>query len=146
MNMTEENIILLADDNSDDIKLTRRLFKRNRIRNKLMVIQDGDEVLEYVFRQGAYKSHTYQLPSLILIDLKLPKIEGVEVLKKIRSDPRTSSIPVLVLISHESEKNLIKEHHISVEGFIQKPLNIKKLKKAVDVIDFSLILDEKEGL
>lgn len=137
--MPEENVILLAEDDSDDIKLIRRLFKKNRIQNKLVVIQDGEEVLEYLFRQGPYEGRTYSLPSLILLDMQLPKIEGNEILKKIREKPETSSIPVFVLISHESEKNLVKEHNLIVDGYIQRPLDPQKLKEVSDEVEnFSL--------
>ncbi len=137
MKMTDENIILLAEDNSDDIGLIRRQFEKSRIENQLMVIQGGKEVLEYLFRRGAYKDRKYSLPSLILLSLNLPKLGGVEVLEKIRQDRLTSSIPVLVLISHESEKTLVEEQGLNVEGYIQKPLGMAKLKEAVEKLDFS---------
>lgn len=146
--MTEEKTILLADDNSDDIELTRRLFERNGIRNKLIVIHDGEQVLEYLFRQGPYEGRTYRLPSLILLNLRLPKIDGIEVLERIREDRRTSSIPVVVLLSHEQEKELVREHGLDVDGFVQKPLDLPKLEKALEKVAFTLVLErgEKEDL
>lgn len=146
--MIEDKAILLAEDNSDDIELIRRLFEKNRIRNKLVVIQDGEEVLEYLFRQGRFKEREYSLASLILLDLKLPKIDGGEVLDRIRSDRRTSSIPILILLSHEGEKDVLKEHGLDVDGFIRKPLDLDEFKKAVENAGFPLIFGsgKKEDL
>ncbi|MGD2246160.1 MAG: response regulator [Candidatus Aminicenantes bacterium] len=146
--MREENIILLAEDNSDDIELIRRLFKKKRIRNKLVVIQDGEEVLEYLYRRGPYEGRRYSLPSLILLDLTLPKMGALEVLEKIQADEQAFSIPVIILISHEGERNLIKEAGLRVDGFIQKPLDLVKLEKAVKEMDFSLVMEagKRKGL
>lgn len=137
--MLDENIILLAEDNSDDIELVRRLFERNRIENELVVIQDGDEVLEYLFRQGPYEGRTYKLPSLILLGLRLPKIEGLEVLKQVKGNEQTSGIPIILFISHQGEMSLVRESGLRADGCIQKPLSLEKLENAVERLDFSLI-------
>jgi two-component system response regulator len=114
--MLDENIILLAEDNSDDIEMVRRLFERNRIENELVVIQDGNEVLEYLFRQGPYEGRTYNLPSLILLGLRLPKIEGLEVLKQVKGNEQTSVIPIIFLISYRSEMSLVRESGLRADG------------------------------
>jgi two-component system response regulator len=142
MRYREENIILLVEDNSDDIELTRRMFTRNRIGNKLEWIQDGGEVLDYLFYQGIYQGRSYSLPSLILLSLSLPKMDVIDMVKKIRAGKQTSAIPVFLLISQEEERSLMREAGIKVDGFIQKPIDIDKLKKVVEGRDFSLILEE----
>ena len=139
MMMAEDSIILLAEDNSDDIELIKRMLEKNRIGNKLIVIQDGEEVLDYLFRRGPYKGREYELPSLILLSLNLPKLGGVEILKKIRQNQRASSIPVLVLIAHETEKKMIEDAGLEVEGYIQKPLSLETLERAVEKLGFSLL-------
>ena len=139
MMMAEDNIILLAEDNSDDIELIKRMFEKNRIGNKLIVIQEGEEVLDYLFRQGSYEGRQYSLPSLILLSLNLPKLGGVEILEKISEDRQTSAIPVLVLVAHESEKKLVDESGLDIEGYIQKPLTLEKLEKAAEKLEFSLL-------
>jgi two-component system response regulator len=139
MMMAEDSIILLAEDNSDDIELIKRMFEKNRIGNKLIVIQDGEEVLDYLFRQGSYEGRQYSLPSLILLSLNMPKLGGVEILEKIRQNGQASSIPVLVLIAHETEKKLIEDAGLEVEGYIQKPLSLETLEIAVEKLGFSLL-------
>jgi len=141
--MNPEKVILLAEDNSDEIELIRRIFEKNRIQNKLIVIQEGDEVLEYLFHRNNYAQKEYPMPSLVLLDLKMPKIEGLEILQRIRDNQKTSFLPVFILISHKSEKKLVRESQLKVEGFIQKPLTLKRLKKAVNKIDFSLDFEKQ---
>ena len=147
MMMAEDSTILLAEDNSDDIELIKRMFEKNRIGNKLIVIQEGEEVLDYLFRQGSYEGRQYSRPSLILLSLNLPKLGGVEILEKISENRKTSAIPVLVLIAHETEKILVDESGLDIEGYIQKPLTLEKLEKAVEKLEFSLLRDtgSKEG-
>ncbi len=142
--MNSENVILLAEDNSDEIELINHMFEKNHIQNQLIVIQEGDEVLDYLFRQSNYAHEEYPLPSLVLLGLQMPKVDGLEILQKIRDNKRTSSFPVLILISHKSEKELVRESHLRAEGFIQKPLTLNKLKKAINKIDFSLDCGPKE--
>jgi len=136
--MNPEKVILLAEDNSDEIELIKRMFEKNRIQNKLEVIQEGNEVLDYLFHRNNFTIQDYPMPSLVLLDLKMPKVDGLEILQEIRDNRKTAYLPVFILISHISEKKLIRESQLRVEGFIQKPITLKRLKKAVNKIDFSL--------
>jgi two-component system response regulator len=142
MRWAEKDIILLAEENSDDIELIKRVFARNGIGNKLEVIQDGEEVLDYLFHRGIYQGRTYSLPSLILLCIRLPKLEALEVAREIKADTKTSAIPLVLLISMEEERELIEEAGLKVDGVIQKPIDIDKLKKVAEGVVFSLVFEE----
>ncbi len=120
-------LILLVEDNPDDEVLMLRALKKNKIHNRVVVAHDGVEALEYLFATGAYKENTTaDLPHLILLDLKLPKIGGHDVLKRLRADERTRYIPVVVLTSSTEEKDIIASYDVGANGFVQKPVDFNE--------------------
>jgi two-component system response regulator len=123
----ETKLILLVEDNADDELLMLRALKKNRIDNHVIVARDGVEALDYLFSTGAYEgSKSVMLPQLILLDLKLPKIDGHEVLKRLRADERTKYIPVVVLTSSTEEQDIIKSYDVGANGFVQKPVDFNE--------------------
>ena len=128
--LTEEIKILLVEDNPDDIELTLRAFKKHNFSNEITVARDGEEALDILF-QPEKQSSERQRPGLILLDLKLPKIDGLEVLKKIRSDPETQIIPVVILTSSKEEKDMIQSYRLGINSYIRKPVNFEKFAEVV---------------
>lgn len=123
----ETKLILLVEDNPDDELLLLRALKKNHILNRVVVARDGVEALNYLFSTGAYEGkHSEPLPQLILLDLKLPKIDGHEVLKRLRADPRTKYIPVVVLTSSTEERDIITSYDVGANGFVQKPVDFNE--------------------
>lgn len=123
----EEKLILLVEDNPDDELLMLRAFKKNRISNRVVVTRDGVEALDYLFSTGAYEGNNSKpLPQLILLDLKLPKVGGHEVLKRLRADERTKYIPVVVLTSSTEERDIITSYDVGANGFVQKPVDFNE--------------------
>ncbi len=123
----ETKLILLVEDNPDDELLMLRAFKKNRINNRIIVARDGVEALDYLFSTGAYEGNKSEaLPHLILLDLKLPKIGGHEVLKRLRADERTRYIPVVVLTSSTEERDIITSYDVGANGFVQKPVDFNE--------------------
>lgn len=124
--MNDKRKILLIEDNKDDQMLTIRAFKKNGIVNEIKVIGDGEEAMDFLF--GEEKN---ELPQLILLDLKLPKVEGLEVLKKIRETKRTRRLPVVVLTSSKDESDLINSYDLGCNSYIQKPVKFDEFLEAV---------------
>jgi two-component system response regulator len=128
----EEKIILLVEDNPDDVDLTIRAFKRNNIGNKVIVAEDGAEALDYLFGTGMYIGRNMKdMPVVVLLDLKLPKIDGLEVLKSIRQDERTKLLPVVVLTSSAEQKDVIKGYSLGANSYVRKPINFEQFVEAV---------------
>src|ERR1700729_2025356 len=127
-----EKIILLVEDNADDEELTIRALKKNNVKNDLVVARDGVEALDYLFGTGAYAGRdTAVLPGLVLLDLKLPKIDGLEVLRRIRADERTRRMPVTVLTSSKEEQDVIKSYDLGANSYIRKPVDFTQFTDAV---------------
>ncbi len=123
----ETKLILLIEDNADDELLMLRALKKNHILNRVVVARDGVEALDYLFSTGIYEGKDAEpLPQLILLDLKLPKINGLEVLKRMRADKRTKYIPVVVLTSSTEEKDIISSYDLGANGFVQKPMDFNE--------------------
>jgi two-component system response regulator len=119
-----ETEILLVEDNPTDLELALRVFKKNRIANRIEVARDGEEALDFLFGEGAHAGRgSIQIPKVILLDLKLPKIGGIEVLRRIKGDPRTRTIPIVVLTSSREEKDLLESYQLGVNSYIVKPVD-----------------------
>ena len=124
--------ILLVEDNADDEELTIRALKKNNVTNSLVVARDGVEALDYIFGTGAYDGRdTALLPGLVLLDLKLPKIDGLEVLRRIRAHERTRRMPVTVLTSSKEEQDVIRSYDLGANSYIRKPVDFAQFTEAV---------------
>ena len=139
-----KKVILLVEDNPDDEALARRALEKNRIPNELIVVRDGVEALDFLFATGAYaERETSLLPQLILLDLKLPKIDGLEVLKRIRADERTKLIPVVILTTSDEERDRIQSYTNHANSFVRKPVDFVEFTEAIRQIGmYWLVLNE----
>ena len=119
-----ETEILLVEDNPTDLELALRVFKKHRIANRIEVARDGEQALDFLFGEGVHAARGgIQIPKVILLDLKLPKIGGIEVLRRIKGDPRTRTIPIVVLTSSREEKDLLESYQLGVNSYIVKPVD-----------------------
>lgn len=128
----KEKIILLVEDNPDDVELTLRAFKKNNILNRVIVAKDGVEALDYLFDTGMYAGRDVkEMPVVTLLDLKLPKIDGLEVLKRIRQDERTKLIPVVILTSSAEQKDVVNGYSLGANSYVRKPVEYNQFVEAV---------------
>ena len=133
--------ILLVEDNPDDIKLTLHAFKKNNFTNRIHVVRDGAEALEFIFCSGPYADREGQSdPRVILLDLKLPKVDGLEVLRRIKSDERTRSIPVVMLTSSREDCDVIESYQLGANGYIVKPVDFSNFIEAVRTLGMYWVL------
>ena len=124
--------ILLVEDNPNDVELTLHALRKNHISNRIHVVRDGAEALEFIFCTGAYAERNIQeTPKVILLDLKLPKVDGLEVLQRIKADPRIRATPVVVLTSSREERDVVESYRLGVNSYIVKPVDFKKFTEAV---------------
>ena len=130
--MSDAVEILLVDDSPEDVELTIRALRRHKIANDIEVVEDGAEALDFLFCRGAYKERKFpHPPKLILLDLKLPKVDGLEVLRAMRADDRTKTIPVVILTSSKEQKDLITGYNLGVNAFVQKPVDFEQFGEAI---------------
>ena len=136
--------ILLVEDNPNDAELTLRALKKARVANDIHVVRDGAEALEFLFGEGAYEGRARSaFPRVILLDLKLPKVDGLEVLRRLKSEDRTRKIPVVVLTSSREESDLVASYHLGANSYIVKPVDSDKFFEAVHEIGlYWLLLNE----
>jgi CheY-like chemotaxis protein len=140
----KERRILLVEDRQDDIDLTLRSLKDNKITNKIDVVRDGAEALDYIFVTGVYSDRNIEdLPSVILLDIKLPKVDGMEVLRRIREDKRTKMLPVVILTSSKEESDLINGYKLGCNSYVRKPIEFEEFSKAIRELGlYWLLLNE----
>lgn len=140
-----ENNILLVEDNPDDEDLTLRALEQNRIKNAVVVARDGAEALDYLFGTGKYAGRdTNLLPQVVLLDLKLPKIDGLEVLRRLRADNRTKLLPVVILTSSNEEQDKLKGYSLGANSYVRKPVDFVQFTDAVKQLGlFWLLLNER---
>lgn len=140
--------ILLVEDNPDDVALTMRALNKNNIANEVIVAKDGVEALDYLFGTGAYDSRdASKTPAVVLLDLKLPRIDGLEVLEHIRKDERTKLTPVVILTSSKEEQDLIRGYRLGANSYIRKPVDFIQFSEAVRQLGlYWLILNEPPSL
>ena len=133
--------ILLVEDNPDDVELTLQALEENNLANHLEVVRDGAEALDFIFATGAYSQRKIgNNPKVILLDLKLPKVDGLEVLKRIKADPRTQMIPVVVLTSSKEERDLVESYKLGVNSYIVKPVDFEQFVQGVRTLGFYWLL------
>ena len=134
--------ILLVEDNPDDVELTLRAFKKRNLANEIIVARDGEEALAILFQSGK-ESPQHREVDLILLDLKLPKVDGLEVLRQVKSNPETQPIPVVVLTSSKEENDLAESYRLGANSYIRKPVNFDKFTEVVMQLDlYWLLLNE----
>jgi len=140
----DRKTILLVEDNPDDEELTLRAFKKNNITNEMVVARDGAEALDYIFGTGKYAGRGKSvLPQIVLLDLKLPKLDGLEVLKRIRADERTRVMPVIILTSSGEETDVVRGYSLGANSYVRKPVDFEEFIEAVRQLGlYWLLLNE----
>jgi two-component system response regulator len=124
--------ILLVEDNQDDMDLALHALRREKLANNIVVARDGEEALDFLFCRGAFAQRSFEHPpKLVLLDLKLPKIDGMEVLKQLKSDPRTKTIPVVIMTSSKEERDLVAGYNLGANSYIQKPVDFDQFRETV---------------
>jgi len=129
--MTHLNRILLAEDSEADIELTLTALAEHKLANEVVVSRDGAEALDYLYRRGAYRGRENGHPAVILLDLKMPKVDGLEVLRQVKADPELKQIPVVMLTSSREEKDLVASYRLGVNGYVVKPVDFAQFVEAV---------------
>jgi len=138
------NTILLVEDNEDDEALTLRALKKNNIANEVIVARDGEQALDYLFATGAYgERDATEVPQIILLDLNLPRISGLDVLRRLRGDERTRLLPVIVLTSSKEDQDVIQSYSLGANSYVRKPVDFAQFTEAVKTLGlFWLVLNQ----
>jgi two-component system, response regulator len=139
-----EKKILLIEDNPSDVGLTRRALEQSHVANEMVVVEDGQDALDYLFASGAYAGrHPADLPTLVLLDLKLPRVDGLEVLRRLRADERTRRLPVVVLTSSKEERDVAASYDNGANSYMHKPVDFAQFAEAVRQLGlYWLVLNE----
>jgi len=134
MNANEVEI-LLVDDSQDDIDLTLHALRTENLANRVFIARDGEEALDFLFCKGPHVGRSFEKPpKLVLLDLKMPKVDGMEVLKQIKNDPRTRTIPVVLMTSSKEERDMVSGYNLGVNSYLQKPVDFDQFRKMVKLI------------
>lgn len=126
--------ILMADDDDDDFLLTKKALKESRLINKLCRVKDGEELLQYLRHEGDYKGTEHKRPGVILLDLNMPRMDGREALKELKSDPELRDIPVVVFTTSKAEEDIVRSYQLGVNSFITKPVNFENLIQVMQAL------------
>ena len=138
---SEDADILLVDDSHEDIDLTIHALRREKLANKIAIVYDGEEALDFLFRRGAFTERSQEsVPRLILLDLKLPKVNGIEVLREIKANPETRMIPVVIMTSSREERDLVSSYSLGANSFIQKPVDFEEFRSTVKTLGLYWLL------
>ena len=129
--MTELKKILLAEDNANDLELTLAALQQHHLANEVVALRDGAEVLDYLYRRGAFAGRDDALPAFVLLDLKMPKVDGLQVLRAIKEDPQLRMIPVVMLTSSREESDLVRSYQLGVNAYVVKPVDFTEFMEAV---------------
>jgi two-component system response regulator len=142
--MNRSNIILLVEDNADDVELTLRAFRKSKVLNEIVVVRDGVEALDYLFSTGTHAGRDQKaMPEVILLDIKLPKIGGLEVLRRLRAEERTRRIPVVVLTSSSEERDILSSYDLGANSFVRKPVDFAQFVAAAQQLGlYWLVMNE----
>jgi two-component system response regulator len=143
--VSRSNIILLVEDNPDDVELTLRAFRKSKVLNEIVVVRDGVEALDYLFSAGAFAGRDPNAsPEVVLLDLKLPKLDGLEVLRRMRADGRTRRTPVVVLTSSGEEKDILTSYDLGANSFVRKPVDFNQFLEAAQQLGlYWLVLNQR---
>jgi two-component system, response regulator len=144
MNDQPELEILLIEDSPQDIELTLHALRKGNLANKISVARDGEEALDLLFCRGKYSERSFtQPPRVILLDIKLPKVDGLEVLRQIKADPRTRSIPVVVMTSSSEQRDMVAGYQLGLNSFIQKPVDFQEFREIITRLGFYWLVINK---
>ncbi len=139
--------ILLVEDNPNDVEITMRALKKNNLANKIHIVPDGEKALDFIFARGEYGQRNVENgPKVVILDLKLPKVDGLEVLRQMKADERTKAIPVVVMTSSNQERDVVESYRLGVNSYIVKPVDFDKFTKSVTDLGFYwLLLNRSPG-
>jgi two-component system, response regulator len=142
--MTDGNEILIVDDSASDVELTIHTLRKSKLANKIEVAEDGAQALDFLFCRGAYAGRSFaHPPRVVLLDLKMPKVDGIAVLRAIRNDSRTRAIPIVVLTSSKEQRDMVESYNLGVNAYIQKPVDFDHFRQVVEHIGmFWLVVNE----
>jgi CheY-like chemotaxis protein len=132
--ITELKRIVLAEDNANDVELTVSALRENHVANEIVVVRDGAEALDYLYKRDGHASRSGNNPALLLLDLKMPKVDGIEVLRQVKSDPALRSIPVVMLTSSREEHDLVRSYDLGVNAYVVKPVDFTEFVDAVKLL------------
>ena len=145
--MSEPVEILLVEDNPNDVKLTLRSLERHKVTNRIHTVRDGAEALDFLFRRGAYADREESAPKVVLLDLKLPKVNGLEVLRQVKAEPRTAKIPIVVLTSSLEDVDVETSYKLGANSYIVKPVDFEKFSESIRQLGlYWLLLNEPPKL
>ncbi len=136
--------ILLVEDNPEDVELTLHALRQEKLANSIQVARDGEEALDFLFCRGAFTARSFESPPrVVLLDLKLPKVDGLEVLRQMKQDCRTKAIPVVILTASREEKDMVNGYHLGANGYIQKPVDFDNFRGVVKQLGlYWLVINE----
>jgi len=142
--MEKKRAILLVEDNPDDVELTLRALKKYHVKNQINVVRDGAEALDYLFATGAYADRdTTRMPTIVILDLKLPKVDGLEVLQRMRADERTKLVPVVILTSSKEEQDMVNSYEFGANSYVRKPVDFTQFVEAARQLSlYWLVINE----